>query len=216
MRIVLLGPPGAGKGTQSKLLQEKLKIPAISTGEILRREAQKKTVLGQQAKEYMDRGELVPDELINSIVEKRLAAEDCRSGFLLDGFPRNVAQTEAFGRMLKKLDIDVDVAVNLVVPRAELVRRLSGRRTCRNCGKMFHMVFNPPSRESVCDYCGGSLYQRNDDREDTILARLDVYERQTAPLYDYVRKRGLLREVEGTGGTEEVFQRILREVRAAA
>lgn len=216
MRIVLLGPPGAGKGTQCKLLEERLGIPQVSTGDILRSAVRRRTALGKQAKQYMDRGELVPDEVIIGIVEQRLMKGDCRKGFLLDGFPRTVPQMRAFERILQKLDARVDAAVSLEVPRGELIRRLSGRRTCQDCGKMYHTVFEPPMQTGICDQCGGELYQRVDDGEETIGARLDVYERQTAPMYDYYRRDGSLRAVDGMGDTEDVYERILRQVRAAA
>lgn len=216
VRLVLLGPPGAGKGTQSKLLEDKFGIPTVSTGDILRRAVHSGTALGRRAKSYMDRGELVPDDLITEIVEDRLKADDCRTGFLLDGFPRTIEQSKALDRMLRKLGAALDATVALIVPREELVRRLSGRRTCRECGTMYHVAFNPPQEPSICDRCGGRLYQRDDDREETICARLDVYERQTAPLVDYFRKRGSLREVDGLGAAEDVFDRILKQIRPAA
>jgi len=216
VRIVLLGPPGAGKGTQAKLLQEHFDIPQISTGDILRRAAKEGTTLGKQAKKYMDRGELVPDEVILDIVDERLAAADCRKGFLLDGFPRTVAQAEAFQKMLNRRKQVLDGAVSLRVPRAKLVARLSGRRTCRQCGTMYHVRFNPPKKEGVCDRCGGDLYQRADDREETIEARMEVYDRESAPLLEHFREKGLLREVDGSKSTDEVFQQILRQVRKAA
>ena len=216
MRIVLLGAPGAGKGTQSKLLEERLRIPHLSTGEILRRAAHNGAVLGEQAKLYVDRGELVPDELVVGIIEERLAEPDCQRGFLLDGFPRTLSQARALEQILKKLNMQIDGAVSIHVPRAELIRRLAGRRTCRDCGRMYHVAFEPPSRDSVCDHCEGQLYQRSDDREETIAARLDVYERQTSPLYDYFRQHGVLWEVDGTGTAEQVFERVIQEVQPAA
>jgi adenylate kinase len=216
VRIVLLGPPGAGKGTQSKLLEERLRIPQISTGDMLRHAIKERTPLGKRAKQFMDRGELVPDEVIVGIVDERLHEPDCRNGFLLDGFPRTVEQTRALEGILKKLGVDMDGAVSLAVPRGELLRRLSGRRTCTDCGNMYHTVFDPPRHRSTCDRCGGKLVQRPDDHEETIAARLDVYERQTAPIHDYFAKRGNLRIIDGTGSSEEVYQRILREVRPAA
>jgi len=216
VRLVLLGPPGAGKGTQAKLLQEHFDIPKISTGDILRQAAKDGTKLGKQAKKYMDRGELVPDSVILDIVEERLSADDCRKGFLLDGFPRTVAQAEAFQTMLDRRNQVLDGAVNLRVPRAKLVARLSGRRTCRQCGAMYHVRFNPPKKEGVCDQCGGDLYQRADDREETIEARMEVYDRETAPLLEHFRQKGLLREVDGSKTTDEVFREILRQLRKAA
>ena len=216
MRLVLLGPPGAGKGTQAKLLQEHFDIPQISTGDILRGAAKEGTRLGKQAKKYMDRGELVPDSVILDIVEERLSADDCHKGFLLDGFPRTVVQAEAFQTMLDRQNQVLDGAVSLRVPRQKLVARLSGRRTCRQCGAMYHVRFNPPKKEGVCDQCGGDLYQRADDREETIEARMEVYDRESAPLLEHFRRKGLLREVDGSKTTDEVFREILRQLRKAA
>ncbi len=216
MRLVLLGPPGAGKGTQAKLLQDHFHIPQISTGDILRQAVADGAALGKQAKEYMDLGELVPDSVINNIVEERLAADDCRAGFLLDGYPRTVAQAEAFEKMLERRSLVLDGAISLRVPRAELVARLSGRRTCRQCGAMYHVRFNPPASDMTCDRCGGELYQRDDDREETIEARMEVYDKQSGPLREHFREKGLLREVDGAKGTDEVFEQILIALRRAA
>jgi len=216
VRLVLLGPPGAGKGTQAKLLQEHFDIPQISTGDILRRAAKEGTPFGKRAKKYMDRGELVPDSVILDIVEERLSADDCHKGFLLDGFPRTVVQAEAFQTMLDRQNQALDGAVSLRVPRQKLVARLSGRRTCRQCGAMYHVRFNPPKKEGVCDQCGGDLYQRADDREETIEARMEVYDRESAPLLEHFRQKGLLREVDGSKTTDEVFREILRQLRKAA
>jgi len=216
VRLVLLGPPGAGKGTQAKLLQEHFDIPQISTGDILRRAAKEGTPFGKRAKKYMDRGELVPDSVILDIVEERLSADDCHKGFLLDGFPRTVVQAEAFQTMLDRQNQVLDGAVSLRVPRQKLVARLSGRRTCRQCGAMYHVRFNPPKKEGVCDQCGGDLYQRADDREETIEARMEVYDRESAPLLEHFRRKGLLREVDGSKTTDEVFREILRQLRKAA
>jgi len=216
VRLVLLGPPGAGKGTQAKLLQEHFDIPQISTGDILRRAAKEGTTFGKRAKKYMDRGELVPDSVILDIVEERLSADDCHKGFLLDGFPRTVVQADAFQTMLDRQNQVLDGAVSLRVPRQKLVARLSGRRTCRQCGAMYHVRFNPPKKEGVCDQCGGDLYQRADDREETIEARMEVYDRESAPLLEHFRQKGLLREVDGSKTTDEVFREILRQLRKAA
>lgn len=216
MRIVLLGPPGAGKGTQCKLLEQRLRIPQISTGDILRRGVRKGSQLGREARKYMERGDLVPDDVMVGIVEERLSGADCRNGFLLDGFPRTVPQVKALERILKKLGVALDGAVSLEVPKEELIRRLSGRRTCRECGKMYHTEFEPPTHTGVCDQCGGELYQRVDDSEETIRARLDVYERQTEPVYSHFAKTGILRRIDGTGGTEEVYARILKGLGAEA
>jgi adenylate kinase len=212
VRIVLLGGPGAGKGTQAKLLQDQFRIPQISTGEMLRQAVQNGAALGKQAKRFMDRGELVPDSLILDLVEERLSAKDSRGGFLLDGFPRTVTQAQAFDTMLAERNLVLDGAVSLRVPTATLVARLSGRRTCRRCGAMYHVRFNAPKRDGVCDQCGGGLYQRDDDREETIKARMEVYERQSAPVYEHFRAQGLLLEVDGTGSAEEVFRKILQQL----
>jgi adenylate kinase len=179
---------------------------------MLRQAVQSGAALGKEAKRFMDRGELVPDSVILDLVNERLSAGDSRRGFLLDGFPRTVAQAEEFEIMLAKRKLALDGAVSLRVPSAILVARLSGRRTCRQCGAMYHVRFNPPKAECVCDRCGGELYQRDDDREETIEARMEVYERQSAPVYDHFRARGLLREVDGTGSSEEVFRKILRQL----
>jgi adenylate kinase len=216
VRLVLLGPPGAGKGTQAKLLQEHFKIPQISTGDMLRQAVADGTALGRQAKQFMNRGELVPDSVIIDIVEERLAAADARGGFLLDGFPRTVPQAEAFDAMLRRRKLSLDGVVDLLVPRGELVARLSGRRTCKQCGHMYHLRFTPPAKAGICDECGGDLYQRPDDSEETIAARMEVYERQTAPLRDYYRKQEKLRPVDGSHAAEDVFAEILRQVRPAA
>jgi adenylate kinase len=215
-RLVLLGPPGAGKGTQAKLLQEHFGIPQVSTGDMLRKAVKTGSRFGRAAKAYMDRGELVPDDVILKIVEERLEHDDCRAGYLLDGFPRTLAQAEALELMLASHDCPVEAAVDLRVPRAELVRRLSGRRTCEACGTMFHVIFNPPTKAGVCDRCGGKLVQRSDDREETIEARLVVYERDTMPLEGFYRTRHLLRQVDGTGTTDAVFAEILRAVAVPA
>lgn len=216
MRLILLGPPGGGKGTQAKLIEERLSIPHISTGDLLRQAVADRTELGRTAKEFMDRGELVPDELVIGMIEARVRHADCQPGFLFDGFPRNVAQAEAFGEMLERRDMSLDHVVSLDVPQHELIKRLTGRRTCRQCGDMYHVVFDPPREEGVCNRCGGELYQREDDREETIRARLDVYRNQTEPLLDYYRSQNLLREVDGVGETSDVFGRIMKHLRSDA
>ena len=208
MRIVLIGPPGAGKGTQARMLQQTFGIPQISTGDLLREAVREGTALGQQARAYMDAGELVPDQLVTAMVAERLQRPDCATGFLLDGFPRTIAQAEALAAELAQHQQRLDGVISLVVPRAELVERLSGRWVCRDCGAMYHERFSPPQRSGVCDRCQGVLYQRSDDSAATVNARLEVYERATALLLSYYRDHGLLRETDGSGKPEEVLRRI--------
>lgn len=212
MRAVLVGPPGAGKGTQAQILASELSIPKVSTGDIFRANVQGGTELGQQAKAYMDRGDLVPDEITNAMVEDRLAQEDARSGFLLDGFPRNVVQAQVLDEILGNLGHDLDAVVELVVDTEEVVARLSGRRSCRSCNHVQHVVHEPPQTEGVCDRCGGELTQRDDDREETVRHRLRVYAEQTAPLVGFYAERGLLASVEATGTVEEVTARAMAAV----
>lgn len=208
MRVILLGPPGAGKGTQAKMLSERYGVPQISTGDILRAAVAAGTPLGKEAKAYMDRGALVPDEVVIGIARDRLAEPDCRGGYLLDGFPRTVAQAEALTRMLRDLGAPLPSVVSLDVAEGELVRRLSGRRTCQGCGEPFHVEFHPPRVEGTCDKCTGTLIQREDDREETIRRRLQVYREQTEPLIGYYKTQGLLKTVNGLGETGEIFGRI--------
>lgn len=214
MRIILMGPPGAGKGTQAKLMQERTGMTHISSGDLLRAAVASRTELGLAAKQFMDRGELVPDRLVIGMIDHRLQESGMRPSFMLDGFPRTVDQAEALEQMLDEQHVPLDHVVSLDVPRDELVRRLSGRRTCRQCGAMFHVSFDPPRQENICDRCGGALYQREDDREETIHARLDVYDRSTAPLAAFYRSRGLLREIEGTGSAQDVLDRVLARLEA--
>lgn len=208
VNIVLLGPPGAGKGTQAMRIAERCKIPHISTGDMFRRAVANQTELGLQAKTYMTRGELVPDRVVIGIVKDRLDEPDCDAGFLLDGFPRTVAQAQALEEALTAPGRRLDGVLNIVVARDELIRRLTGRRTCRSCGKVYHLVYDPPREPERCDLCGGELYQRADDREETVIHRLEVYEEQTAPLVDFYRQRSLLREIKGEGSVDEVFAQI--------
>jgi adenylate kinase len=214
MRVALLGPPGSGKGTQGDVLREKLRIPHISSGDLLRDAVARGTELGRKAKDFMDRGELVPDELVLGMIRERMAAPDTKPGWLLDGFPRTVAQAEALDSQLKGEGLQH--VISLGVPREDVVARLGGRRTCSECGRLYHVKFQPPKRDGVCDACGGALKIRRDDEEATIRARLDVYERQTAPLLDYYRKRGLLREIDGAVAPSDVSRTILRTVGAGA
>lgn len=196
MKIVLLGPPGAGKGTQAEALVKKLFIPHISTGDMFRAAISSGTPLGIEAKRYMDQGHLVPDEITEGIIKDRIAQADCREGFLLDGFPRTLAQAEALDEMLKDqggLDAVLDINVEL----DRLIVRLTGRRMCKDCGAIYHLLYNAPQKENECDICGGSLYQRADDTEETVKNRLSVYEEQTAPLIAYYEQKGLLHVVNG-------------------
>ncbi len=212
MNLIIMGPPGAGKGTQSRRLGEHLGVPVISTGEILRDEIKRKTTLGSQAKRHMDKGELIPDALMVGVIEERLRRPDCASGFILDGFPRTVAQADALHKTLSQLGGSLEHAVSLSVPNDELLKRLSGRRTCRECGAMYHIIFDPPTNAGLCNKCNGELYQRDDDHEDIISSRLEVYERETSPLLDYYRNHRQLVEVDGIGGRDDVLGRILSRV----
>ncbi len=212
MRTVLLGPPGAGKGTQAKLLSERLGVPQISTGDMLRAAVNNGSPLGREAKALMDRGALVPDGVIIGLMRERLQSSDCTRGYILDGFPRTVAQAEALEAMLADLRTRVDHVLLLDVPTEELVVRLAGRRTCRQCGAMSHVRFSQTKREGICDACGGETYQRDDDREDTVRRRLDVYADQTAPLVQFYEGRGLLRRVAGTGDIAEISSRMARSL----
>ena len=209
-RIVLLGPPGAGKGTQAKLLQDEFGACQISTGDILRKAVAVKTPLGTEAAEYINRGALVPDDVIVNLVAERLKEQDCENGFILDGFPRTIPQAQDLDRILKTMGLNLNGVLSVQVPESIIIERLAGRRTCRSCGALSHMVFNPPKKAGVCDRCGGELYQRDDDREETIANRLRVYEKQTAPLANYYGERGLLREIDGVGEVNDIRVRVTK------
>ncbi|MBW2621363.1 MAG: adenylate kinase [Deltaproteobacteria bacterium] len=209
MNLILLGPPGAGKGTQAKMLVEKYGIPQISTGEILRANLKAETELGLEAKKYMDAGGLVPDEVVIGIVANRLKEDDCQKGYMLDGFPRTVPQAEALHEILAKDGSGIDDVISIEVPNEELLGRLTGRRTCRQCGQGYHVMFDPPEKEGVCDKCSGELYQRDDDNETTVGSRLEVYANETQPLIDYYKGKGLLRPVDGVGQIPEIFGRVV-------
>jgi adenylate kinase len=216
VRIVLVGPPGAGKGTQAQFIATHLAIPKISTGDIFRYNVSQSTPLGRQAKEYMDRGDLVPDEVTIAMVRDRLNEDDAKDGFLLDGFPRNVPQAETLKKQLMDWDSRLTVVLELVVDEDEVVRRLSGRRTCRRCERVWHIMFDPPTRDGICDACGGELFQRDDDREETVRHRLEVYKKQTAPLVSYYADEGILIGIDATGPVEEVTERALAALRPFA
>src|SRR5579875_2260341 len=204
MRLVLVGPPGAGKGTQAEFIAEQFGIPKISTGDIFRANVSGGTELGRLAKKYMDAGDLVPDEVTNAMVRDRLGQDDAREGFLLDGFPRNVAQAGELDGILAALGSKLTVVLDLEVEHDEVVRRLSGRRTCKKCGHVWHIEFDPPSRADVCDKCDGQLYQRDDDHPDTVRHRLEVYAAQTAPLIEFYRDEGKLVAINAVGAVEDV------------
>lgn len=208
MRVVLLGAPGAGKGTQAKKLIEKYSIPQISTGDLLRAAVAAGTTLGKEAKSYMDKGELVPDSVVLGMVEERLRQDDCRKGYILDGFPRNTKQAEALDKMLGDLNMSISAALSVDVPFEDLMKRLTGRRTCKVCGQMYNVYFGPSKKEGFCDKCNGELFQRDDDKEETIKKRLDVYSAQTAPLIDYYGKKGILKSVSGTGSIDDIFKKV--------
>lgn len=209
MRLVFLGAPGVGKGTQADRIAVRFKHPKVSTGDILREAVRNQTALGQRAKACMDRGELVPDDIVVGIVREKLGEADCRDGFLLDGFPRTVAQAEELGKLLASQGRRLDGVVNVVVPREQVIRRLTGRRSCPSCKAVYHIEFAPPKQEGRCDRCGTELVQRSDDRQETVEARLAVYERETAPLIDYYRAQRLLDDLDGAGQVDEVERRLL-------
>jgi adenylate kinase len=208
-----VGPPGAGKGTQAQFLASHLSIPKISTGDIFRDNVSHGTALGRQAQAYMERGDLVPDEVTIAMVTDRLADEDVQTGFLLDGFPRNLPQAETLKKMLASWDTRLDVVLELVVDDDEVVRRLSGRRTCRRCGRTWHLSFDPPGDPGICDDCGGELFQRDDDREETIRHRLEVYQQQTTPLVSFYADEGTLLGLDATGPVDEITERALIALR---
>ena len=209
MNLILLGPPGAGKGTQAKILAKKFDIPQVSTGDMLRAAIKEQTPMGIKAKGYMDSGALVSDQVVVGIVEERLEKSDCSNGFILDGFPRTVVQADALKKMLLSLDKTINLVISIDIDKEELLPRITGRRTCRNCGKGFHILFDPPKVNGICDECCGELYQRDDDSEETMRKRLDVYEKQTAPLIAYYTQESLLRTVQGIGSIEDIQRRLL-------
>ena len=212
VRVVVLGPPGAGKGTQAMFLKERLGACHISTGDMLRKAVNDQSLFGMKAKKSMDKGKLVSDNLMLELIGKHLSQDDCKCGFVLDGFPRTRPQALGLEKLLRNLGLQLDRVVFINVPRDAIIRRLAGRRTCEKCGTMYHLVFDPPSKEGVCARCNGVLYQRSDDKEDTIAARCDVYKSQTAPLIDYYRKGGLLQEIDGLGNSDDVKGRVFQSL----
>ncbi|GIJ26225.1 adenylate kinase [Micromonospora qiuiae] len=214
MRLVLVGPPGAGKGTQAEFIAAHLSVPKISTGDIFRANVSQGTPLGVEAKRYMDAGKLVPDEVTINMVRDRLAEPDAADGFLLDGFPRTTPQAAALDKLLADLGTALDVVLELVVDDDEVIRRLSGRRTCRGCGKIWHVEFDPTTREGICDRCGAELFQRDDDKPETIAARLREYAEKTAPLVDYYGAQGKLVGIDATGPVEDVTVRAIDALRS--
>ena len=209
MKIIMLGAPGAGKGTQAKMLAEKYKIPHISTGDIFRANIKNGTELGRQAKEYMDKGLLVPDELTVKILLDRVAQADCSEGYVLDGFPRTIPQAEVLDEALTKLGEKIDFAINVDVPDENIVKRMSGRRACLKCGATYHIEHIPPKKEGICDTCGSELVLRDDDKPETVLSRLKVYHDQTQPLIDFYTAKGVLNTVDGTVDMKDVFNAIV-------
>jgi len=209
MRLILVGPPGAGKGTQAVALAAHYKIPHISTGDIFRANLKNGTELGKQAQSYMDRGELVPDSVTNEMVKDRLGNSDVANGFLLDGFPRNTNQAEVLDAILLEKKMPLDAALELAIDNSEIIRRLSGRRTCRNCSATFHKDFEKPKIDGICDKCNGKLYQREDDKEEVIARRLEIYSKQTAPIISYYKKAGILKSISAIGDVSEITQKVI-------
>ena len=209
MKIIMLGAPGAGKGTQAKKIAAKYDIPHISTGDIFRANIKNGTELGNKAKTYMDQGLLVPDELVVDLVVDRVQQDDCKNGYVLDGFPRTIPQAEALDNALKAIGDKVDFAIDVEVPDENIVRRMGGRRACVGCGATYHVVYNPTKEEGKCDTCGGELIVRDDDKPETVLSRLEVYHNQTQPLIDYYKGQGILKSVDGTVDMKDVFKAIV-------
>lgn len=209
MKIIMLGAPGAGKGTQAKQIASKYEIPHISTGDIFRANIKEGTALGMEAKSYMDKGQLVPDELTVKILLDRVSKDDCKNGYVLDGFPRTIPQADVLDKAVSELNDKIDFAINVDVPDENIIRRMSGRRACLNCGATYHIVNVPPKKEGICDTCGSKLVIRDDDKEETVKARLVAYHEQTQPLIDYYNNKGILKEVDGTKDMNDVFADIV-------
>lgn len=214
VRIILLGPPGSGKGTQAKLLSKKYSIPHIAMGDILREEVAKKTPLGKKVNVYMSKGELVPDEIVIEVLKKRLQEADCVNGFILDGFPRTLNQAKALDNMLNELNLKIDAVIYIDVPDEEIMKRLSLRRTCKVCGRIYNLHYNPPKQDGKCDVCGGELIIRDDDKPEVIKNRLKVYNDQTKPLVNYYETHKLLIRINGVDPIDKVFRQIVKELRS--
>ena len=209
MNIILMGLPGAGKGTQASEIVKKFPIPHISTGDMFRKAIKDETDLGKEAKSYMDRGELVPDEVTVGIVKERISEDDAKKGFLLDGFPRTIEQAEALNSIMSELDREIDAVINIEVPEEELMNRLTGRRICEKCGTTYHLVFNPPKVEGICDIDGGKLYQREDDNPETVSNRLSVNVKQSKPILEYYDEKGILKNIDGSKDIDEVTNDVI-------
>jgi adenylate kinase len=210
MKIIMLGAPGAGKGTQAKMIADKYNIPHISTGDIFRANIKNGTELGKKAKTYMDKGLLVPDELVVDLVVDRIQQDDCKNGFILDGFPRTIPQAESLDAALAKINEKMDYALNIEIPDENIIKRMSGRRACVSCGATYHVVNIPPRTEGICDRCGGELILRDDDKPETVKKRLDVYHEQTEPLIKYYTDKGIIKELDGTMEMDDVFSDIIK------
>jgi len=216
VRLVLLGPPGAGKGTQARMLEKRLSVPQVASGDLLRAAVRERSVLGLEAKSYMDKGALVPDDLVLKLIDERLSRPDAAVGFILDGFPRTVSQAETLAEMLVAHGgARLDKVTAIIVPDDEIVKRISGRRTCRNCGAMYHVIYDPPRNQDLCNNCNAELYLRDDDAEDTVRMRLEVYANATRPLLELYGRLGLLTQVNGIGSPEEVKERIIKALGSA-
>lgn len=209
MNIILMGLPGAGKGTQASEIVKKFPIPHISTGDMFRKAIKDETDLGKEAKSYMDRGELVPDEVTVGIVKERISEDDAKKGFLLDGFPRTIDQAESLNQIMSELDREIDAVINIEVPEEELMNRLTGRRICEKCGTTYHLVFNPPKVDGICDIDGGKLYQREDDNPETVSNRLSVNVKQSKPILDYYNNKGVLKNIDGSKDIDEVTNDVI-------